>query len=178
MEGYDLAALVHRPAIRRFDVDRTVAAETVVALVDAARWTGSARNRQPWRFVQVRRRETLRELSLLGAYAQFIADAPVAVVIASAENGFLDTEYDVGRVTQSLVLAAAADGLACCPATLFPQANVASAARLLGLSPGWSPRHVLGLGYPAPRLPRSVLTGASAVPRGRLEVADLLTTID
>jgi nitroreductase len=43
--------------------------EQVTAVLEAGRWSGSARNRQPWRFAVVRDRALLRELSLLGAYA-------------------------------------------------------------------------------------------------------------
>lgn len=175
MDASELAALVRRPATRRFDPARPVSSQAIATIVETARWTGSARNRQPWRFVEVRRRETLRELAALGAYAQFLADAPVALVVASADNGFSDTEYDVGRVTQSLVLAASAHGLGSCPATLFPQANVEEAVRVLGLAPGWAPRHVLALGYPASDEPSPV--GGSAVPRGRLTAAELLTRL-
>jgi len=177
MQLRELAALVRQPARRRFDPDRPVASAAIAEIVEAARWTGSARNRQPWRFVEVRSRTVLRQLSGLGAYAQFVADAPVALVVASADNGFSDTEYDVGRVTQSLVLAATASGLDCCPATLFPQPNVEEAVRILGLGPGWSPRHVLALGYPA-QSGEVGTSGTSAVPAGRLSVSELLTTID
>lgn len=172
-----LAALIRRQAVRTFDAERAVPPETIAAIVAAARWTGSARNRQPWRFVEVRRRDTIRALAALGAYAQFLAAAPVVLAVASADNGFADTEYDVGRVTQSLILAAAAHGLGCCPATVFPDANVDAAAQLLGLSAYWRPRHLLALGHPA-RADRSRAGGVSAVPRGRLEVGELLTRIE
>jgi len=183
MDARELAALVRQPATRRFDPSRPVPAETVAAIVETARWTGSARNRQPWRFVEVRRRATLRALAGLGAYAQFVAEAPVALAVASAEdlgpNGpRADIEYDVGRVTQSLVLAAAALGLGCCPATLFPAENVTAAARLLDLPPGWAPRHLLALGHPAPREAGSAVRGVSAVPTGRRAVTELLTVLD
>ena len=173
--GPALARAIRTPARRRFSAE-PVASELVAEIVEAARWTGSARNRQPWRFVELRSRAVIEQIAGLGAYAQFVASAPVALVVASAENGFADTEYDVGRVTQSLVLAATAAGLACCPATLFPADNVATAARLLGLPDGWSPRHVLALGHPAPRA-RSAPAATSAVPTGRLSVAELLTTL-
>jgi len=167
-----LAALVARPAVRRFDPQRSVSSSTVAHLVDIARRTGSARNRQPWRFVEVRNRRMLEHLSHLGAYAQFLARAPVALAIASEDNGFADTEFDVGRVTQTIVLAAAASGLGSCPATLYPASNVDEARKALGLPESWLPRHVLALGYPQEGAgPR----GVSAVPRGRLPLDAVLS---
>ncbi|MDQ8045735.1 MAG: nitroreductase family protein [Solirubrobacteraceae bacterium] len=170
----ELSRLIRRPATRRFVTDRDVPRETVAALVDAARWTGSARNRQPWRFVEVRDRALIEALSRLGAYAQFVSGAPVVLAVAAADNGFADTAFDTGRVTQSLVLAAAALGLGACPATLFPEANVDEARRLLRLDEGWLPDHLVALGYPsaepAPAAPR-------VIPGGRLPLETLLTTI-
>ncbi|EHR61023.1 nitroreductase family protein [Saccharomonospora cyanea] len=167
-----LAALVAQPAVRRFDPQRTVSSATVARLVDIARRTGSARNRQPWRFVEVRDRGTLEHLSRLGAYAQFLARAPVALAIASEDNGFADTEFDVGRVTQTIVLAAAAHGLGSCPATLYPSSNLDEARKALGLSRAWLPRHVLALGYRHEGAPPR---GVSTVPRGRLPLDALLS---
>jgi nitroreductase len=170
----ELRRLVRQPSTRLFDVTKPVETAVLEDIIDVARWTGSARNRQPWRVVIVRNRAKLRELSTLGAYAHHIASAPVALVIASADNGFRDTEYDVGRFTQSLVLAAAANGLSSCPATLYPDDSVRSAAGLVNLAPGWIPRHVLSLGHRGEQTRK----GTPAVPGGRKEVAELLTVID
>jgi len=169
-----LAALVRRPAVRAFDPGREVPEALVARLIEVARWTGSARNRQPWRFVQVRDRAAIRRLSALGAYARFVAGAPAVLAIASADDGFADTEFDVGRVTQSIVLAAAAAGLGCCPATIFPEPNVETARAILGLADGWCPRHILALGYPAPVRPTGAPGALPAVPRGRLPLDELL----
>lgn len=171
MDPDQLARLIRGRATRQFAAGPAITHETVVELVDAARWTGSARNRQPWRFVEVRDRAVLGALAALGGYAQFIADAPLALVIAAADNGFADTAYDAGRVTQSLILAAGVRGIASCPATIFPAAHVDAAAELLRLPPGWHPDHVLALGYPAP----TAATGARVIPSGRLAVDELLT---
>jgi nitroreductase len=170
----ELAELVRAPAVRQFDADRPVPADTAPRLVELARWTGSARNRQPWRFVEVRDRCTILRLAELGAYAQFVADAPIVIAIASADDSFADTSYDTGRITQALVLGAAVLGLGCCLATVFPDANVETARTLLALPVGWCPRHLLALGYPAPGVS---VPGVSGIPRGRLAAADLLSTI-
>lgn len=165
-----LAGLVAARSVRAFDA-RPVERATITRLVTIARATGSARNRQPWRFVAVDDHATLQELAGCGAYAQHLAGAPCAIVLLSADDGRRDTEFDLGRVAQSLTLAATALGLGSCLATLYPDENVIRAGVLLGLEAGWLPRHALSLGHPAPPSPGS---GRSAVPTGRLPVEELL----
>lgn len=81
MEALDLIrTLTARPSVRSF-ADRPVLPEVVEQIIEVARRTGSARNRQPWRFVAVFERERLEKLAGLGAYAQHIASAPCAVVL-------------------------------------------------------------------------------------------------
>ncbi|WP_082944975.1 nitroreductase family protein [Mycobacterium sp. 852013-50091_SCH5140682] len=72
MDLGELARLMRVPAVRMFDGDRPVPDGVVSAIVDAARWTGSARNRQPWLIVRVRSGALLRDISELGAYAGFV----------------------------------------------------------------------------------------------------------
>ncbi|MGI5130519.1 nitroreductase family protein [Pseudonocardia sp. CA-107938] len=164
----DLDALVAARSVRTF-ADRPVDRATVEQLVEVARRTGSARNRQPWRFVAVDDVATLRLLAGCGAYAGHLAGAPCAIVLLSADDGRRDTEFDLGRVAQSLTLAATAAGLGSCLATFYPEPQIARAAAALAVGPGWVPRHALSLGHPAPRP-----AGRSAVPGGRLPVPELL----
>jgi nitroreductase len=153
----------------RVFTDQPVDRATVVNLVEVARRTGSARNRQPWRFVAVDDRPTLQVLATCGAYAGHLASAPCAIVLLSADDGRRDTEFDVGRVAQSLTLAATAAGLGSCIATFYPEPDIARATTALRLEPGWVPRHALSVGHPAARP-----GGSSAVPSGRLPAAELL----
>jgi nitroreductase len=172
-----LALLASCRSVRRF-ADRPVEAELIDRIVEAARWTGSARNRQPWRFVVVEDRAVRRELSTLGLYAQHLAGAPVVLVLLSADDGRRDTAFDLGRVAQSLGLAAHALGLGSCLATLFPDDNVAEAGRLLGVEAGWVAHHALSLGWPEAAPPDGDAGGRSAIPTGRLGVAELLTRLE
>lgn len=80
-------------AVRHFRAD-PVGVSVVERIVDTARWTGSARNRQPWRFVAVTDPDARRALSRLGGYAVHLATAPLVLVLASRDNGFADTEFD------------------------------------------------------------------------------------
>lgn len=163
-----LRALSVKPSVRTFEPE-PVPSHLVERIVDVARWTGSARNRQPWRFLAVNDRPTLARIGSLGAYAQHVASAPCALMLLSADNGFRDTEFDLGRVAQSVALAASALGLGACLASIYPDENVAVAARVLGVDTGWLPRHALSIGYPAaPRV------GKRAVHGGRHDVTELL----
>lgn len=158
-------------ATRRF-TDEPVPRGQIEQIVDAARWTGSARNRQPWRFVAVTDPLLRRRLAGLGRYAAHLAGAPTALVLLSDTAAGSDTEFDLGRVCQALVLAADIAGLGSCPVTLHPDDNAIAAARAVGAAEPWRAHYVLALGYPAP-----VLAGRSAVPTGRRSVAELLTHI-
>ncbi|KMS92694.1 nitroreductase family protein [Prauserella rugosa] len=166
-----LRDLVGRPSRRRFS-DEPVPRTDVERMIDVARRTGSARNRQPWRFVAVTDAELRARLAACGAYARHLAGAPLVLVVVGRENGFRDTAFDLGRVAQSLILAAAACGYDTCLATFYPDDNVDTVADLLGIGSGWRAEHALSVGR-AREVDAPV--GTSAVPTGRHAVADLLT---
>ncbi|MBF4162542.1 nitroreductase family protein [Nocardioides sp. CBS4Y-1] len=157
-----------RRAVRVFG-DQPVQREVVTSIVDAARWTGSARNRQPWRFVAVYDPQVKAALARLGQYAAHLAAAPVVLVVLSPAETMLDTEFDVGRVVQSITTLAAASGLGSCPVSLYPEASSRAAADLVGGEPDWTARHAVALGHPG-EPPR----GVSALPAGRLATTQLL----
>ncbi|MEU0479024.1 nitroreductase family protein [Streptosporangium sp. NPDC006013] len=157
----------------RWFADTPVPTGDIVRVLEAARWTGSARNRQPWRFVVVRDRGLQQRLSLLGGYAAHLAAAPVVVLLAVDHGtGGEDAEFDAGRAAQSLMLAAHDLGLGSCPASFFPAANAERAGRMVGVEAPWQVRTAISLGHPAPA-PR----GRSAIPSGRLPLDELVRWI-
>jgi nitroreductase len=165
-----LEFLASARSVRHF-TGRPVSREQIDQILDVARWTGSARNRQPWRFRMVTDKSVQQSLSHLGQYAAHLAGAPVVLVLLGADDGHLDTAFDLGRVAQTISLAAHAAGLGSCLATLYPDDNVAQASRILGLEPGWLPQHAMSIGYPATsgRLP------PTAIPAGRFPLTALVT---
>lgn len=165
----DLRSLIARRSVRTFEAS-PIPNDTVVRLVDQARWTGSARNRQPWRFVAVGDPEIRARLARLGAYAGHLDSAPLALVLLSPAVPGRDTEFDLGRVAQSITLAAAAQGLGSCITSLYPEANARIAAELVGADPGWIAHHAIAIGRPAVR----PALGRSAIPLGRLGVDETL----
>lgn len=164
-----LRALASLRATRWF-ADDVVGDDVLRWVLETARWTGSARNRQPWRFHTVRSPATRAELSGCGAYAVHLRAAPVVLLLA-LDRSWSDAEFDGGRVAQNVMLAAHVLGLGSCPVTFFPEENVERVTALAGFSDPWQVRTGIALGYPAPSP-----AGRSAIPTGRHPLDELWTS--
>lgn len=66
-------------------------------------------NGQPWHFIVVQDRETLRRLGALAQSGPYVAQAPLAIVVAVEKTGFAVS--DASRAVQSMLLTAWADGV-------------------------------------------------------------------
>jgi nitroreductase len=90
-------------AVREYQ-PQSIPDEVVTQILEAARLTGSSRNRQEWDFVVVRNPETLKRLGELASTGPYIANAPlaVAVVVAEGPTGYIDG----ARAVQDMMLAA------------------------------------------------------------------------
>jgi len=95
-------------AVRKFK-STPVPDEVVDRIVEAGRLTGSARNLQPWHFVVVKNSNTLRELGAQAQTGPYIAEAPVAIVVAIEAGPFAVS--DASRAIQDMLLAAWAEGV-------------------------------------------------------------------
>ena len=78
-------------------------------IVEAGRLTGSGMNGQPWHFIVVRDAETLRRLGAAASGGPYVAQAPLAVVVAIEKSRFAVS--DGSRAIQSMLLTAWADGV-------------------------------------------------------------------
>jgi nitroreductase len=91
-------------AVRRFE-NRPVSEDVIRMIVEAGRLTGSATNRQPWAFVVVTERETLRRLGGSESSGPYIAEAPLAIAVA-VRRGSRFAVSDGSRAIQSMLLTA------------------------------------------------------------------------
>jgi nitroreductase len=96
-------------AIREFQ-DKPIPEEVLRRIVEAGHLTASARNLQPWHFVLVKDRETLRELGTLVRTGPYIAGAAAAIVVAYDKAG-PQALSDASRAIQSMILVAWGDGV-------------------------------------------------------------------
>ena len=130
-------AIASRRDERRY-AEREIAPEVVERILDAGRLAGSARNRQPWRFVVVESPERRERLADAVYAPPNVRGA--ALVVALAGKGF-----DLGRCAQNMLLAAWNDGVASCPNGV---ADAEAARRTLQLADGEELGIVLSFGYP------------------------------
>lgn len=78
-------------------------------IVEAGRLTASGGNRQPWRFIVVRDKDTLRKLAALAPTGPYIAQAPLAIVVATTQSPYAVS--DASRAIQSMILDAWSHGI-------------------------------------------------------------------
>jgi nitroreductase len=95
-------------AIRSYS-DTPIPDTVVRRIVEAARLTGSGMNGQPWHFIVVRDPDTLRRLGELASSGRYVAQAPLAIVVAIDKSRFAVS--DASRAIQSMLLTAWADGV-------------------------------------------------------------------
>jgi nitroreductase len=156
--------------VRYFEPE-PVGEEALDDILEVARWSGSARNRQPWEFLVVRDRGTLERLAVLEGYAHHLAGAAVGIVLVMAGDPikFEQETFDEGRLSERISLAAASYGLGAAVGWFAGDGRTA-AKRILGIPDERLVRTALSLGHPARNPPR----GKSALPQGRKPLAELV----
>ncbi len=137
-ESYDL--IIKLRAIRDFRPE-PVSEGDLDAILEAARWTGSSKNRQDWSFVVVTG-DRLQSLAECGDFTDPVRRSAATIVLVKEEGGNM---FDIGRAAQNIMLAAKAVGVASCPITLHRSAQ---ARELLGAPEGTETRYAVALGYP------------------------------
>jgi len=133
-------------AVREFLPD-PVPKEVVHDLLEVARWSGSARNVQPWELVVIRDRESLDTLAACDGYAGHLAGAQLGIVFVMAGENNEQETYDEGRLSERIMLAAAAHGVGGCIGWFTGQGRV-DAKHHLGIPEHRLVRTAISLGYP------------------------------
>lgn len=118
--------------------DTPIPDDVVERILDAGRVTGSASNRQPWRFLIVEDAQRREQLADAVYEPTNIRGAQLVIAILGQRP------LDVGRCVQNMMLAAWNDGVASCPNGI---ADKDAASEALGLEE--PPINVLSFGYPA-----------------------------
>ncbi len=153
--------------VREFEptpVDRA----TLDALADVARWTGSSRNSQPWRFIVISDPATIGAIHAAGlpqTRGLATAVAAIAIVLPADPDRVVGNAYDDGRVAERLLVAARmldlGAGISWIRTDVLP-----AVAAILGLPADRMVRTVVQLGHPteAARRPKAA-PGEARLPR-------------
>ncbi len=135
-------------AVRRY-LDRAVPETIVQRIVEAGRLAGSAMNLQPWHFVVVQDRDTLRRLGGLARSGPYVAEAPLAIVVAVERTGYAVS--DASRAIDSMMLAAWSEGVG---SNWVDFGGLEKVNALLGIPRELDVLAILPFGYPADRIGR------------------------
>jgi nitroreductase len=126
--------------------DEPVEPEAVERILQAARVTGNARNRQQWRFVLLESRTAIATAA--GGVTRPTNVEGAALCIAVVLTGPGHTLFDGGRAAQNMMLAAADIGVGSCPNSTT---DIQLFRQLLSLGEEERVVTLLSFGYPARR---------------------------
>ena len=146
-----LAAIQGRRSIRQYS-SRPVEDEKLGKVLEAARLSPSANNRQSWKFVIVKDDETRAKLTEAAGRQAFVGQAPVIIVACGTEpDGIMSCgqyrhSIDLSIATAYMILEAYEQGLGTCWLGSFDEKKI---KEILGIPEGVRVVAVTPLGYPA-----------------------------
>ena len=135
-------------AVRRY-LDRPVPEGIIRKILEAGRLTGSAMNLQPWHFIVIQEAETLRRLGALARSGPYIAQAPLAIVVAVDRTGYAVS--DASRAIHAMLLVAWSEGVG---SNWVGFGGLEKINALLGIPGEFDVLAILPFGYPADRIGR------------------------
>jgi nitroreductase len=123
--------------------ERPIPDDIARRILDAGRVAGSARNRQPWRFLVVGDADVRERLAATVYEPGNVRGAALVVAVVTPGGKYA---FDTGRAAQNMMLAGWNEDVASCPNGM-PDAETTAAA--LGLGDEERPVVVLTFGYAA-----------------------------
>ena len=146
-----LEAIRSRRNVREYQ-DRPIGEDEMEQILEAARRTPSASNKQRWDFVVVKDRDRLQDLSRVWQGARHIPGSAATIALVGPDpDDAREREsiaYDMGQVTMTIMLAAADLGIGSAHSSAH---DVDMGREVLDLPPDHRIWWMIGLGYPADR---------------------------
>jgi nitroreductase len=122
--------------------------DVVQDILEVARWSGSAGNRQLGEIIVVRNGETLRALAGLGGYVGHLRDAALGMLLLMPGEWPEGETFDEGRLAERIMLGAWAHGVGSSIGWFSPEGRK-EVKRLLRVPAKPVVRTAISLGYPA-----------------------------
>jgi nitroreductase len=119
MEFYEV--IQKRRSIRNYIPDKEIPEDVLKRILDSGRIAPSAANRQPWKFIVVRRPDIKKKLSECYK-GDWLKDAPAILVVLGykdrawvrSKDGYNSITVDLTIALDHMILAAAAEGVGSC----------------------------------------------------------------
>ena len=148
----DDCILNKRRSVRKFKCD-SVSNELISKVISSARQSPSARNQQPWRFVVVKNKQMLKDLSKVSKYSAFLESAPAVIAILKVSDDLLSTPdmavQDLSCCMTYKMLEATSLGLGTCYMGIWPrQERISACNKALNLKDGLNTFALMPIGYP------------------------------
>jgi nitroreductase len=134
-------------AVREFQRKR-VPDDVIQDVLEVARWSGSASNRQFGEITVVRKPETLQALAGLGGYVSHLRGAALGMVLVMPGEWPEGETFDEGRLAERIMLGAWAHGVGSSIGWFSPDGRK-EAKRFLSVPAKLVVRTAIALGYPA-----------------------------
>lgn len=129
--------------------------DEIEMIIEAARWTPSASNRQPWEFIVIKNQNILEKISQVAIYGKFIKRAPLAIAIVGKvkenPNWYIQ---DISLASMNIILMAWSLGIGTCWIGSMDRNN---AKKILGLGKEDFLLTVFPMGYIKGKIPKPTL---------------------
>ena len=145
-------------SFRRFDANRKIEEAELLDMIESARCSGSAANRQRIRFALVNDKDTCDKMFENVAFAGYLkewkgpseTERPMAYIVMLCKEENIDTSLaiDMGIAAQSILLTATEMGLGGCMIRSFKKAEVDS----ILCKEGYNSAFVIALGKPTEKV--------------------------
>jgi nitroreductase len=155
MELYE--GLISRRSIRKYNPEKTLTKQEIGDLIRAACYAPSAHNKQPWHFLVIENKETLRTLRTIQPWTSFAKDAACVIVVCTdteetfhrEKEGWNYAQIDGAVAAQNLLLACHAKGLGACFCGAAPMPMVIDNLRKrFNMPETMLPIAIVTVGYP------------------------------
>ena len=155
MELYE--GLLSRRSIRKYNPEKTLTKDEIYELIRAASFAPSAHNKQPWHFLVIENKETLKGLRTLQPWTSFAKDAACAIIVCVDEEetfnrpkeGWNYAQIDGALAAQNLLLACHAKGLGACFCGAAPMPMVINGLKeKFNMPETMLPVAIITIGYP------------------------------
>ena len=138
-------AIRMKRAVRQFK-DQPLSEDEVAIILKAGRRAQSSKNTQPWQFIAIQEKSTLKSLSECGTYAGHLAGAALGVAIVTPDPAErFSIMLDAGQAAAYMQLAAWELGIGSCLATIYEHEG---ARELLGFPASYFLYIAISFGYP------------------------------